>query len=71
MKKGNKIGFNYYALLWLSEHPRLKKLPIHVRMGNKHYPVKTEDILKKKDFLHFKDNGFELQVFYPLKEIVR
>jgi hypothetical protein len=68
---GGMLGFNYYALQWLAEHKRLKTKPIYVRMGKKYYKVMPSEILEKKIFLHFKSDGFELQCFYPIKELVK
>lgn len=67
---GGNLGFNYYALQYLAEHPRLKKQPIYIRMGKKYFKVMPIDILNLKEFLHFKEKGFELQVFYPVKDLV-
>lgn len=67
---GGMIGFNYYALQWLAEHKRLKKHYIYIRMAGKYYKVKATEILEKKTFLHFKSDGFDLQCFYPIKDLV-
>lgn len=39
-------------------------------MKGKYYKVKATEILEKKIFLHFKSDGFDLQVFYPIKDLV-
>ena len=67
---GGMIGFNYYALMWLAEHKRLKTKPIYIRLGKKYYKVMPQEILDLKNFLHFKKDGFELQCFYPIKNLV-
>ena len=67
---GGMVGFNYHALKYLLENKRLKKKPIHVKMGNKYYKVTAQEILDLKNFLHFKSEGFELQCFYPVKDLV-
>ena len=67
---GGMIGFNYHALKYLIENKKLKDKPIYIRMSNKYYTVMPIDILELKNFLHFKTDGFELQVFYPVKDLV-
>ncbi len=66
---GGMIGFNYYALQWIAEHKRLGKKPIYIRMNQKYYSITAQEILEKKIFLHFKSDGFDLQCFYPTKDL--
>jgi hypothetical protein len=63
MTKFPSIGFNWKAINVLRD--RLKKKYIFIVMGRAKYKVPIEDIIDNGKFLHFKHEGFELQVFYP------
>jgi len=67
MKKFPSIGFNWKAINVLRD--RLKKKYIFVVMGRAKYKIPIQDIIDHGKFLHFKTEGFELQVFYPLRRL--
>jgi len=67
--KQNKIGFNYHALKLIMNNPHIKDKTIYVILGNKIFTVNINDILNRKDFLHFKKQGYELQCFYPISAL--
>lgn len=60
---GPMIGFNYQALKYM---PKPVKY-IAVVANNTVRKVKIQDILERKEFLYFKKEGFEKQIFYPLE----
>lgn len=67
-REGELVGFNYHALhMVLDAFPRI--VDILVRIGQKTYKVDPAEVLEKELFLYFKNQGFERQVFYPLKEM--
>lgn len=72
MKKPySAIGFNYYALLELQNAKFVKRKEIYIRLGKKYYKIPIETILQKKEFFHFKSQGYELQCFYPMASILK
>lgn len=64
------IGFNYHALLEIENNEIFKDRNIYIRLGKKYYKVPVLTILNKKEFFHYKDQGFELQCFYPFSIIM-
>ena len=69
LNAGNMIGFNYKALQVIRE--RLRKKYIYTLFGTKRYKVPIDEVLDNGKFLFFKNEGFELQIFYPLKEMMK
>ena len=67
MRNGNMLGFNYKALNVLRD--RFKKKFIYVVIGKKKFKVPISEIIDNSEFLHFKTEGFELQIFYPIKKM--
>lgn len=63
------VGFNYHSLLEIQHREIFKDKNIYIRMHNKVYKVNSLNILKKKEFFHYKTEGFELQCFYPMSII--
>ena len=63
-KKVNAIGFNYHALMMLKEKG-YNSMSIIVENHGTHH-VKISDLLKEANFLWFKREGFEKQVFWTL-----
>jgi len=61
------IGFNYNALRILINELKIKK--IILRIGHRGTPIHLEikEILYNGKFLHFLNEGFELQIFYPIE----
>jgi len=60
------VGFNYNALKILKDELRIRKITL--RIGHRtpeHLEIK--EILKNGKFLHFLNEGFELQIFYPIE----
>ena len=68
LEKGKMIGFNHDALKLLKQKG-VKYIWIMLYNGKRKGKVKIDDILELKEFLHFKHEGFERQVFYPIKLI--
>ncbi len=69
MIRGGMVGFNYHALKMIMDSDMIKDKNIYLRYGRKVFRVPVEMILSKKEFLHFKHEGFELQCFLPLADI--
>ncbi|MBC8550295.1 MAG: hypothetical protein H8D23_11680 [Candidatus Brocadiales bacterium] len=67
--KGGMIGFNYHALTLIATSELLSKKPILLLIGKDRYEVSADDILAKKEFLHFKSEGAELQCFYAINDM--
>ena len=60
------VGFNYAALKILRDKLKAKK--IAVRIGNRTpLHVEIDDIFKNGKFLHFINDGYELQIFLPIE----
>jgi len=66
---GGMIGFNYNALKMIREKRAIKKKIIAIQYKKIVYNVPVEELIDKGIFLHFKNQGFELQIFYPIKEL--
>lgn len=64
--KNKNIGFNYHALKMLNENQHIKDKTVYIIIGRDIYTVNIKDILGRKNFLHFKKQGYELQCFYPI-----
>lgn len=58
-------GFNYTLLTRL---PNLKEVVIHEK-GNGLYSVALGNLLSDGEFLFFKEQGFERQIFYPITKL--
>ena len=68
MRANESIGFNYEALKILRD--KYKRKDIYVVMGRKKkYKVPISEIISKGTFLHFKETGFELQIFYKVGDL--
>ena len=68
MKVNDSIGFNYEALKVLRDkYPKYKY--IYVVIGKKKYKVPISEIITNGSFLHFKEVGFELQIFYKVEDL--
>ena len=65
---GGMIGFNYHALKMIMANDMIKDKNIYLRYGRKTFRLPIKAILEHKEFLHFKEEGFELQCFYPLSK---
>lgn len=66
LRKANAIGFNYDGLKRLLDKEHKE---ISVQIGsNPIIVLKIQDILDKKEFLWFKAQGFERQIFWKLEE---
>jgi hypothetical protein len=65
------IGFNYNALRLINDSKFIKNKQIVVRIGLKNYTITPDEVLNYKEFLHFKQSGFELQCFYPINKLER
>lgn len=63
------IGFNYYALLEITNNGIFKDKNIYVKIGKKYHKIPAVTIVNKKEFFHFKKKGFELQCFYSFMTI--
>ena len=61
------IGFNYYALQMIQDHPQFRDKNIYIQYKKKYYKIDSFKVLNHKEFLYFKKEGFELQCFYPIK----
>ena len=65
MNAGKKIGFNYKALQVIREW--LRKKYMFIILGKKRYKLPIDEVIENGEFLYFKKEGFELQIFYPVK----
>ena len=63
-RKNNSYGFNHYIL---SNAKKFDKIMLSDDYGTWLIPIKL--ILEKGSFLHFNNEGFELQIFLPLDVI--
>lgn len=64
--KSNSYGFNH----WLLDNAKLfDYIVIQDEMGA--YKIKKDYIVKKGDFLFFKQTGFEKQIFLSVEDIER
>ncbi len=68
LMSGKMIGFNYEALKVLTKM-RVKQIWILNYAEKTKGKVMIKDLLESGEFLHFKQVGFERQIFYPLKKI--
>jgi len=60
------VGFNYNALrLIVVEKLKAKQIIIHIA-GRKMFTVDPKEILENGDFLWFKKEGFERQIFFDV-----
>lgn len=66
--KNNSYGFNYTVLSTATTFDKVKLIEKTTAETNE-YVIPLEEILKKGDFLNFKQQGFELQIFLK-KEII-
>ncbi len=67
-QNGSLVGFNYGGLQLLeSKFPKLKS--IIVVIGKQAYKVQMDALMQNGQFLHFKGQGFELQMFYPVADM--
>jgi hypothetical protein len=63
LRKANAFGFNHYVL---SHAKTFDKVFI---MGDTNYMVPLDVILKEGFYLHFKQDGFERQIFMKLEQL--
>ena len=63
------IGFNYHALKMIALEPRLKDVKINILYKSKTYVVTPSQVIDDGEFFHYKKEGFELQVFYPIEKL--
>ena len=68
LMSGKMIGFNYEALKLLS-NMRVKVIWVLNYPEKIKGKVTIKELLETGEFLHFKQTGFERQIFYPLKKI--
>ena len=66
---GGMVGFNYHALTLIATSELLSKKPIILVIGKDRYEVTADEILEKKEFLHFKAENMELQCFYKISDM--
>ena len=64
LKVANAYGFNYHIL-------KTGRAFTNVRLSDEYgtYEIPVEYILEKGSFLHFKQQGFERQIFLTIKQI--
>jgi len=67
--KEGMIGFSYHALQLIATSERLSKHDIVVIFEDKQYEISALEILDKKEFLHFKKTGMELQCYFSLSDM--
>ena len=67
-RKTNSIGFNYHLLVEMEKVLKSPVIQIAIEdIGEFEIPAK--DILEEKQFLNYKNNGFEIQCFYPIEKM--
>lgn len=64
LKKANCYGFNYHIL---STARLFDKVRLSDNYGTYNIPI--QEILSKGSFLHFKKQGFEVQIFMNIQDI--
>lgn len=67
--KEGMVGFNYHALQLIATSERLSKHDIIVIVDDKQYEISALEILDKKEFLHFKKTGMELQCYFSVNDM--
>ena len=66
LRINNSYGFNHYILL---NAKKFDKIMLSDNFGRWLIPIKL--ILEKGSFLHFRKEGFELQIFMPIDIITK
>ena len=67
MRVNKSVGFNYSALKMLDEfYPQFRF--VHIKYAGLIKRASIKDILTRGSFLHFKKEGFERQLFFPIME---
>ncbi len=67
MRTNQMIGFNFEAIKLLDEHKRINDIIICI--GKDTYKLSIDMLLIYGKFLHFKKQGFEKQLFYPINKL--
>jgi len=63
--KTNSIGFNYHLLVEMEKVLKSPTIKITIDSVGE-FELSVKDILEEKQFLNYKNNGFEVQCFYPV-----